>query len=91
MRAVLLLIIALLSLVTAFAVQNSGDLTVRFLHLSWLTSLPVVIVAAFAAGVLVGILWGVPSSLRRRRRIRELTTELDSHRRPPASHPPEKP
>jgi len=91
MRAALLLIIVLLSLVAAFAIQNPGVLTVRFLHLSGSTSLLVVIVAAFGAGVLVGLLCSLPASVRRGRRIRELTDELASLRKPSASPPPENP
>ena len=88
MRSVLLLIIALLALVAAFAVQNPGVIDVRFLHLSGSTSLLVIIVLAFGIGVLVGFLGGVPSSLRRSRRIRELSSELDSRRLPPGTPPP---
>jgi uncharacterized integral membrane protein len=91
MRSVLILIVLLLALVAAFAVQNPGILTVRFLHLSAGTSLLVVIVVAFGIGVLVGFLGGVPSSLRRGRRIRELEGELASLRKPSESPPPEKP
>ncbi len=88
MRAVLLLIIVLLALVAAFAVQNPGIIDVRFLHLSGSTSLLVIIVLAFGIGVLVGFLGGVPSSLRRGRRIRELSSELESLRKPSGTPPP---
>lgn len=88
MTATLLLIILLLALVAAFAVQNPGILIVHFLHLSGATSLLVVIVAAFGAGVIVGLLCGVPASLRRRRTVRELKAELSALRKPPAPPPP---
>ncbi|MBI5343421.1 MAG: LapA family protein [Deltaproteobacteria bacterium] len=88
MRAVLLLIVVLLALVAAFAVQNPGVIDVRFLHLSGNTSLLVIIVLAFGIGVLVGFLGGVPSSFRRARRIRELSAEIDSLRKPPGAPPP---
>lgn len=88
MRAVLLLIVVLLALVASFAVQNPGVIDVRFLHLSGSTSLLVIIVLAFGIGVLVGFLGGVPSSFRRARRIRELSAEIDSLRKPPGSPPP---
>jgi uncharacterized integral membrane protein len=91
MRIVLILIIFLLALVAAFAVQNPGVLAVHFLHLSGSTSLLVVIVVAFAIGVLVGFLGGVPSSLRRGRRVRELERELASLRMTSAPSPVEKP
>jgi uncharacterized integral membrane protein len=87
MRAALLLIIVLLALVAAFAVQNPGILTVRFLHLSGDTSLVVVIVLAFGAGVLVGLLCGIPASIRRGRKVRELEQEIASLRKPPGSPP----
>ena len=88
MRAVLLLIVVLLALVAAFAVQNPGIIDVRFLHLSGSTSLLVIIVLAFGIGVLVGFLGGVPSTFRRGRRIRELSAELESLRKPPGTPPP---
>jgi uncharacterized integral membrane protein len=91
MRAVLILIILLLALVAGFAVQNPGILTVHFLHLSASTSLLVVIVVAFGIGVLVGFLGGMPSSLRRGRRVRELEAELASLRKPSGPPPQEKP
>lgn len=91
MTAALLLILLLLALVAAFAVQNPGILTVHFLHLSVSTSLLVVIVIAFVIGVAVGLLWLIPSSLRCRRKVRELRAELDSIRRAPVSPPLERP
>lgn len=91
MTAALILIVLLLALVAAFAVQNPGILTVHFLHLSVSTSLLVVIVAAFVMGVAVGLLWLIPSLLRSRRRVRELTAEVDSLRRTPAPSPAERP
>lgn len=91
MTAALILIVLLLALVAAFAVQNPGILTVHFLHLSVSTSLLVVIVVAFVMGVAVGLLWLTPSLLRRRRRVRELTAEVDSLRRSPAPSPAERP
>ena len=46
----LLVLVVLLALVAAFAVQNPGVIVVRFLTFSGYASLLVVIVAAFAAG-----------------------------------------
>ena len=76
-------LIVLLALVAAFAVQNPGIITVRFLHLTGATSLLVVIVAGFGAGVLGGWPAGLPGFFRRRaeaaaaaRRIRELEAEV---------------
>jgi len=83
MKAVLLVLVALLAVVAAFAIQNPGIITVRFMHLTGDTSLLVVIVAGFGAGVLGGWLAGLPGSFRRRseaaaaaRRIRELEAEV---------------
>jgi uncharacterized integral membrane protein len=91
MRAALLLIIVLLTLVAAFAIQNPGLLTVHFLHLSGSTSLLVVIVVAFGTGIIVGLLFGIPASMRRGRRVRELEGELASLRKTSAPPPVEKP
>jgi uncharacterized membrane protein YciS (DUF1049 family) len=83
MKAVLLVLVVLLALVATFAVQNPGVIVVRFLTFSGYTSLLVVIVAGFGAGVLGGWLAGLPGVLRRRseagaaaRRIRELEAEV---------------
>jgi uncharacterized integral membrane protein len=83
MKLSMIVLLLLMGIVTAFAVQNSGDITVRFLHVSRTTSIPVVIVASFAVGVLGGWLAGLPGFFRRRseaaaaaRRIRELEAEV---------------
>jgi uncharacterized integral membrane protein len=78
----MLVIIVLLALVATFAVQNPGIITVRFLHLSGNTSLLVVLVAAFGIGVVVGFLAGIPSAVRRKRRVRELEAELGARKKP---------
>jgi uncharacterized integral membrane protein len=88
MRSVLLIVVVLLGVVASFAIQNPGIITVQFLHLSASTSLLVVIVVAFGIGVLVGFLGGVPASLRRGRRVRELEGEIASLRKPSDSPPP---
>ncbi len=75
MRAVLLLLVVVLALVAAFAVQNPGIVTVRFIHLSADTSLLVIIVLSFAAGIVAGWLAGIPATLKRGRRIRELEAQ----------------
>ncbi|HEX7520207.1 MAG TPA: LapA family protein [Candidatus Deferrimicrobium sp.] len=83
MKATLLVLVVLLALVAAFAVQNPGIIVVRFLTFSGYTSLLVVIVAAFAAGVVSVGLAGLPGFFRRRseagaaaRRIRQLEAEV---------------
>ncbi len=83
MKLSMIVLIVLLALVAAFAAQNPGIITVRFLHLTGDTSLLVVVVAGFGAGVLGGWLAGLPGFFRRRaeaaaaaRRIRELEAEI---------------
>jgi len=83
MSAVLLVLVVLLAFVATFAVQNPGIIVVRFLTFSGYASLLVVIVAAFAAGVVSAGLAGLPGFFRRRseagaaaRRIRELEAEV---------------
>lgn len=94
MKFSMIVLIVLLAFVAAFGVQNPGIVTVRFLHLTGDTSLLVVIVAGFAAGVLGGWLAGLPKSFRRRseaaaaaRRIRELEAEV-GHLKGKAGEPP---
>ena len=83
MKVALLVLVVLLALVAAFAVQNPGIITLRFLQFTWDTSLLVVIVAAFAAGIVSAGLAGLPGFFRRRseagaaaRRIRDLEAEV---------------
>jgi len=83
MKFSMIVLIVLLALVAAFAVQNPGIITVRFLQFTGDTSLLVVIVAGFGAGVLGGWLAGLPGSFRRRseaaaaaKRIRGLEVEV---------------
>ena len=66
MKFSMIVLIVLLALVAAFGLQNPGEHTVRFLQLSWVTSMLGVIVASFAAGVLGGWLAGLPGFFRRR-------------------------
>ena len=83
MNGALIVLVLLLAVVAAFGLQNPGEHTVRFLHLTWVTSMLGVIVAAFAAGVLGGWITGVPGYFRRRseasawkKRIQELEIEV---------------
>ncbi len=88
MRIVLIFLVLLMGLVAVFAIQNPGIVTVSFFHYSGSTSILVVIVVSFGAGVLVGFLPGIPTAFRRKRRIRELESELAALRK---SHPPSEP
>jgi uncharacterized membrane protein YciS (DUF1049 family) len=96
MKLSMIVLIVLLALVAAFGVQNPGIITVRFIHLTGDTSLLVVIVAGFGAGVLGGWLAGLPGFFRRRseagaaaRRIRELEAEVgDLKGKPGGPTPP---
>jgi uncharacterized integral membrane protein len=98
MKAVLLVLVVLLALVAAFAVQNPGIIVVRFLTFSGYTSLLVVIVAAFVAGVVSAGLAGLPGFFRRRseagaaaRRIRELEAEVGDQKGKPGGPTPPAP
>lgn len=64
--AIFLLIIALVVAIVAviFALQNTGTITVAFLTWQFDQSLALVILAALAAGILIGILIVLPSSIR---------------------------
>jgi uncharacterized integral membrane protein len=91
MRLVLVLLVIVLGLFAAFAIQNPGIVTVKFFTLSGDTSILVVIVAAFGAGVFVGFLPGIPASFRRKRRIRELESDLAALRKAQPPPPPATP
>lgn len=91
MRLVLIVLVLLMGLVALFAIQNPGIVTVNFFNYYAETSILVVIVAAFGAGVLVGFLPGIPASFRRKRRIRELESDLANHRKSQPPPPPATP
>jgi uncharacterized integral membrane protein len=98
MKFSMIVLLLLMGVVTAFAVQNSGDVTVRFLHVSRTTSIPVVIVTSFAAGVLGGWLAGLPGFFRRRseaaaagKRMRELEAEVGELKGKPGGPTPPAP
>jgi uncharacterized membrane protein YciS (DUF1049 family) len=95
MKLSMIVLIVLLAIVAAFGVQNPGIVTVRFLHLTGDTSLPVVIVSGFAAGVLGGWLAGLPGFFRRRaeaaaaaKRIRALEAEVGNLKGKSGEPPP---
>jgi uncharacterized membrane protein YciS (DUF1049 family) len=98
MTAVLIVLVALLALVAAFAVQNPGVIEVSFMQFRGKTQLLGVIVVSFAAGVLGGWLAGLPGFFRRRaeaaaaaRRIRELEAEVGNLKGKPGGPPPPAP
>ena len=88
MRLTLIILIVLLGGVAMFAIQNPGIVTVRFLNYFADTSILIVIVASFGVGVFVGLLPGIPTSFRRKRRIRELEADLATHRKLQPPSPP---
>lgn len=91
MRLVLILLVAVMALVAAFAIQNPGIVTVHFFNLSASTSVLVIIITSFGAGVLVGFLPGIPTSFRRRKRIRELESALAREQQKSGTPPPADP
>lgn len=91
MRTVLILLIVVMGLVAAFAIQNPGIVTVQFFTVSASTSILVIIIVAFGAGVVVGFLPGIPAAFRRRKRIRELESALAKEQRKPGPPPPPDP
>jgi uncharacterized membrane protein YciS (DUF1049 family) len=96
MKFAMIVLVVLLALVATFAVQNPGIITVKFMQYRGDTSLLVVIVGGFGAGVLGGWLAGLPGFFRRRseaaaaaKRIRALEAEVgDLKKLPAATTPP---
>jgi lipopolysaccharide assembly protein A len=59
----------------AFALNNQSDVTVRFFFgQQWTAPMVLVVLGAFAGGLLVGVLGMVPRWWRQRRRTQEVTT-----------------
>jgi uncharacterized integral membrane protein len=88
MRLVLVVLVILMGLVSLFAIQNPGIVKVNFFNYYAETSILVVIVAAFGAGIIVGFLPGIPAAFKRKKRIRELESDLAAHRKEPSFPPP---
>jgi len=88
MRLVLIVLVLLMGIVAIFAIQNPGIVTINFFNYYAETSILVVIIVAFGAGVIVGFLPGIPAAFRRKRRIRELESDLAAQRRSDLPPPP---
>jgi uncharacterized integral membrane protein len=88
MRLILIVLIVLLGVVAMFAIQNPGVVTVHFLNYYADTSILIVIVVSFGLGVLVGLLPGIPTAFRRKRRVRELEADLAALRKSQPPPPP---
>ena len=88
MRLILIVLVVLMGVVAVLAIQNPGVVTINFFNYFAETSILVVIVAAFGTGVIVGFLPGIPASFKRRRRIRELESDLAAHRKSEPPPPP---
>ena len=88
MRLVLIVLVILMGVVALFAIQNPGVVKVNFFNYYAETSILVLIVVAFGGGVIVGFLPGIPASIRRKRRIRELESDLADHRKLEPPPPP---
>jgi putative membrane protein len=72
--------VLLFLLLLGFAALNSDSVTLRyFLGLSWQAPLSLVILAAFAIGLLAGFLGCSLRLLRNQRDIRALQRQLDKH------------
>jgi len=88
MRLVLIVLIILMGVVAVLGIQNPGIVKVNFFNYYAETSILIVILAAFGAGVIVGFLPGIPTAFKRRRRIRELESDLAARRKSEPPPPP---
>jgi lipopolysaccharide assembly protein A len=79
-RSIMLVVkIVLFLLLLGFAALNSDDVTLRyFLGLAWQAPLSLVILAAFAVGLLTGLLGCSLRLLRSQRELRALHRQLDT-------------
>jgi uncharacterized integral membrane protein len=65
----------------AFALNNQGDVTVHFFFgTRWTAPMVLVVLGAFAAGLLVGVLGMVPRWWRHRSAARKARTDADLER-----------
>lgn len=91
MRLVLVVMVILMGVIALFAIQNPGFVEVNFLNYYMKTSILILIIAAFGMGVIVGFLPGIPTAFRRKRRIRELESDLAALRKAQPPPPPATP
>ncbi len=78
--------ITLFAALLLLSLQNSDLVTVRFYHwFSWQAPLIILLLLAFASGVLAGLLAGLLRSARLKRQLGRLRRE---QRRGPATRPP---
>lgn len=72
--------IVLFLLLLGFAVLNSDNVTLRyFLGLTWEAPLSLVILVAFAVGLITGLLGCSLRLLRNQRELRALQRQIDTH------------
>lgn len=75
--------IVLFLLLLGFAALNSDSVTLRyFLGLAWQAPLSLVILAAFAVGLITGLLGCSLRLLRNQRELRALQRQIDAHPTP---------
>jgi uncharacterized integral membrane protein len=73
----LLFALLLTTLVAIFAVQNAGEVTVRFLIWTFQTSVVIVILMSAGMGALLAAVVSLPQTLKARRRLRESDKRLE--------------
>ncbi len=74
------------------AIKNSGDVELRFFFdASWQAPLALVVLAAFAGGVLLGALALLPGAVRQRRIIAKLRKQAEQTARQPVPSEAEPP
>ena len=57
--------------IAAFAIQNSGEVVVKFIGWQFHSSLVVIVLISTAAGVIMAVLLSLPGTFRLRARVRE--------------------
>lgn len=77
----LLFALLLTTLVAIFAVQNAGEVTVRFLIWTFQTSVVIVILISAGMGALLAAVVSLPQTLKARRRLRESDKRLEQLKR----------
>jgi uncharacterized integral membrane protein len=71
MQLYLIVFMILAAAIAAFAIQNSGEVVVKFIGWQFHSSLVVVILVSTAVGVVMAVLLSLPGLFRLRARLRE--------------------
>ncbi|MBN1599866.1 MAG: LapA family protein [Bacteroidales bacterium] len=76
MQRVLIIALLLALIVVVFALQNAAEITVKFFFWEIQSTVAIVLTAVLLIGALLGVLFSLPSIIRKSEKITELEDKL---------------